>query len=230
MREPTTEEVAIFAYVREYLRWNRPVLEADLTETDNLFEPGDDSVRFGFNNGTNLWHLYVRGYFNAARALLEGPLDEFFLTFAIYPVLFLYRHFIELELKGLMMRASEISSIPQPDFGTDHDLLSLWNKLTTMLPTGHLALENQENIRRLLDQFTAIDPKSMDTRYGLRRDLKTSAVPNPVAISIPILRRTMDRLEAELNLLEAAVVGVADDERREREPARGAQQNPTPSV
>jgi hypothetical protein len=230
MKKPAPEEVAIYAYVREYFRWERLVLEADLTATDNLFEAGEDSVTFGFDKGTNLWHFYVSGYFNAARALLEGPPDKFFLTFAIYPVLFLYRHFIELELKSLMMRTSEILSIPHPEFGADHDLLSLWNKLTHMLPTGHLALQNEEHVERILGQFCAIDPKSMDTRYGLRRDLKTNAVRNPVNISIPILRRTMDRLEAEFNVLEAVVEGVANDERRQREPAGGAQQNPAPSA
>ena len=230
MKKPTPEAVAIFAYVREYFRWERPVLEAALPETDTVFEAGEDSVTFGFDKGTNLWDFYVGGYFNAARALLEGPPDKFFLTFAIYPVLFLYRHFIELELKSLIMRTSEILSIPHPDFGTDHDLLSLWNKLKQMLPTGHLALQNEEHVERILGQFCAIDPKSMDTRYGLRRDLKTSAVRNPVNISIPILRRTMDRLEAEFNVLEAVVDGIAKDERRRRERASGEQQSPAPSV
>ena len=57
----------------------------------------------------------------------------------------------------------------------------------------------------------------MDTRYGLRRDLETSAVHDPIDISISILRRTMDRLEAEFNVLEAVVDGVTKDEQRQRE-------------
>jgi hypothetical protein len=228
MEEPTQEEIAVFAYVREYFRWERPVLEADLTETDNLFEAGEDSVTFGFGKGTNLWHFYVTGYFLAARALLEGPFDKFFLTFAIYPVLFLYRHLIELKLKDLMMRTSEILTIPHPDFSADHDLLSLWNKLKGMLPTGHLALQNEEHVERILGQFCAIDPKSIDTRYGLRRDLRTSAVRDPVNVSIPILRRTIDRLDAEFSVLDAVVEGVSNDERRQRERAGGAQPNPAP--
>jgi hypothetical protein len=225
MKGPTPEELAIFASLRESIRWEHSPLD-DLTETDNLFEAGPDSITFGFDKGTNLWEFYVSGYFNAARALLEGPPDKFFLVFAIYPVLFLHRHFIELKLKSLLMKISQILSTPHSDFGNDHDLLSLWKKLRQLLPTGHPAFQNEEHVERILGQFSAIDPKSMDTRYGLQRDLKTSAVSNPIEISIPILRRTMDRLYAEFNVLEAIVEDVANHQRRQGERLGGEQQNP----
>jgi hypothetical protein len=212
--EPSFEEMVAYVKVREYLRWHRPVLEKDLGADDDLFRSGEDSVKFGFEKGTNLWGFYVGGYFNAARSLLEGPNDKFFLTFAIYPVLFLYRHYIELELKSLMMTCGKILQLEHPDFGNDHDLLSLWSKLKQMLPPDHLALENAVHVERILTEFSTIDPKSMDTRYGLRKDLKTPAISNPIDISISQLRQTMDRLEGEFRVLDAVVVEIEREERR----------------
>lgn len=216
MEKPTLDELVIYASVREYLRWDRPVLERDLETGDDLIRGGDDSVTFGFVRDKKAWSMYVAGYFNAARALLEGPPDRFFLMFAIYPVLFLYRHYIELEIKNLMMRTSEILQIPHPNFGTDHDLLSLWSKFKQMLPAAHSALQNAANIERILGQFSTIDPKSMDTRYGLQRDLLTSTVATPVDISISNLRQTMDRLEGEFRVLDAVVETVEQDRIRQQ--------------
>jgi hypothetical protein len=78
MKKPTIEEMVTFVTVREYLRWERPALEPDLDVSDDLFKKGDDSVTFGFKEGTDLWGFYVNGYHGAARALLEGPQTSFF--------------------------------------------------------------------------------------------------------------------------------------------------------
>lgn len=215
MSEPTIDEYMTYASVREYLRWKRPVFEPDLEPNDSLISSGADSVTFGFARDKSAWKMYVAGYFNAARALLEGPPDRFFLMFAIYPVLFLYRHYIELEIKSLIMMSSEVLQKAGPDFGNDHDLLSLWGKFTRMLPAGHSALQNATNIARILQEFTTLDPKSMDTRYGLRRDLQTSSVGTPVDISISNLKQTMDRLEGELSILEVVVETVERDRIRQ---------------
>jgi hypothetical protein len=114
------------------------------------------------------------------------------------------------------MRTSEILLMAHTDFGTDHNLLSLWGRFTGMLPSDHSALQNSANIERILQQFSAIDPKSIDTRYGLRRDLQTIAVATPVDISISNLRQTMDRLEGEFRILDAVVETVEQDRKRRK--------------
>jgi hypothetical protein len=77
----------------------------------------------------NTWNLYVAGYFQAAQALLEGPPDKFFLTFPIYPVIYLCHHYLELELKGLMIATARLLNKPRPEFEDDHNLLRLfWQK------------------------------------------------------------------------------------------------------
>jgi hypothetical protein len=151
-----------------------------------LINPGDDNVEMGGWGADSSWHIYVRGYFSAARALIEGPPDKFFLTFAIYPVLFLYRHYVELELKGLMLDFSKVLGRPHRDFGNQHDILVLWRWLLEVVPAGHRALENAANVERILTELRALDPKSMDSRYGLRRDLQSS-MPQKMVFSVSTL-------------------------------------------
>ena len=115
-RKPTMEELATFVRVREYLRWHEAGPE-ELSESDHLFKAGVTTVEFGSQEGLSPWNLYVAGYFQAARALLEGPCNKFFLLFAIYPVVFLYRHYLELEVKGIMIAAARVLKTPLPDFG-----------------------------------------------------------------------------------------------------------------
>jgi hypothetical protein len=209
METPTLEEIATFMRVREYFRWeSRPVWK-DLTDEDVLFKPGNDNARVGGWGTDGSWQIYIGGYFNAARALLEGPPDRFFLQFVIYPALFLYRHYIELEIKGLMQRFGEALETVVPSFGNQHDLLELWNDLRSMLPAAHLALENALNVERVLREFSVIDPRSLDTRYGLRRDLKTPTVPIERDVSVSNLRETMDHLHHEFDLIRVTVEQMA---------------------
>jgi len=200
--------------VRDYFRWkSRPVWE-DLTDEDVLLKPGEDNVRVGGWSSDGSWQIYVGGYFNAARALLEGPPDCFWLQFAIYPALFLYRHYVELELKGLMQRFGAALEVPVPVFGNQHDVLELWKDLRSMIPAGHLAFENAGNVERILREFSAVDQRSMDTRYGLRRDLKTPTLPTEREVSASNLRRTMDHLYHEFDLIRVTVEQMAADNKR----------------
>jgi hypothetical protein len=161
----------------------------------------------------NNWNLYVAGYFQAARALLEGPPDKFFLTFAIYPVVFLYRHYLELELKGLMIATARLLNKPRPEFEDDHDLLRLWEKFKNMLPAEHYALREAPNIQRLLKQIHGVDPKSMNLRYGLAKRLQSPSLPPAIEFDVNTFRNTMDKLKAQLGILETIIdLGQADDE------------------
>jgi hypothetical protein len=146
--------------------------------------------------------------------LIVGPPDEFFLLFGIYPVLFLYRHYVELEIKGIIIAVGEILSIPLPDFGNDHNILSLWNKFKSMLPAEHPALRSAPSIEKILTQIHALDPKSMDTRYGLRRDLQGPSLEQPFEIDVDNLRETMERLHNELSVMDE-IVKTCDEEDEE---------------
>lgn len=81
-----------------------------------------------------------------------------------------------------------------------------------MIPRDHLALENAKNLGRVLTELNALGPRSMDTRYGLRRNLSV-AVPTAHEISVSNLRTTMDHIRHEFELIRVTVEHLAEEER-----------------
>jgi hypothetical protein len=119
-----------------------------------------------------------------------------------------------------MIAAARLLKTPSPDFGNDHDILSLWGKFKQMLPAEHEALREAANIERLLKQISEVDPKSMDTRYGLRRDLKNPSLPKVMSFDVYNFRDTMDKLESQLRILDTIIeFSIASDATNSRPPS-----------
>lgn len=113
------------------------------------------------------WHSYAFCYRRAADTLVDqfavpalGP-DGMFL-----PILFLYRHYLEVSLKGLLADCGELlgEKVPIP---TTHKLTPIWQQLHPILER---ALPGQasawmDRIGALVEEFQKLDPTSMTFRY-----------------------------------------------------------------
>src|SRR6266540_5497986 len=95
--------------------------------TNPLFEPGEDwQLNACLNYGVDHWHMYASGYRRAAEILTDyvrqNHRDQDVL---IFPVLFLWRHHLELQLKGIARRATHLLG---KDWNptSDHDLSQLF--------------------------------------------------------------------------------------------------------
>ena len=62
-------------------------------------------------------------------------------------------------------------------------------------------LVGTDRARRILAQFNTVDPESMETRYGLRKDLSTPSLSNRREISLRNLQSIMGKMYNELNQL-----------------------------
>jgi hypothetical protein len=221
MRDPTSEEMETYLCVKEYLRRsedNRCNCLKDLCGDDQLVRPGGESVIYGrmFDNSPT-WGAYVGGYQLAARALLEPPVDKFRILFTIYPVIFLYRHYVELEIKGLLLEVSGLLRVNCPDFSNDHNILSLWEKFKIMVPSRYLAHVRVGDIERILKELhdldpSSLDPSSMDSRYSLKKDLHNSSVADPVEIDLDNFRDTMYKVGSQLFILPEVIKDSISDE------------------
>ena len=92
----------------------------------------------------------------------------------IYPVAFLYRHYLELRLKEIIVQGAELLA-QQSDLKPVHKLDVLWNSvrsiLETVWPNGpRTDLDAVENV---IGQFHKLDLTSMAFRYPV--DLKNNA-------------------------------------------------------
>jgi hypothetical protein len=121
--------------------------------------------------------------------------------FLIYPILFGYRHYVELSLKEIIRAArrllDEIGGVPE-----NHNLTDLWNTAEPLLkriePKGHATLRH---VRECIARFTELDPTSEAGRYPVRRGGELSLPEDLRQLDLGQLRDVVERLSG---FLEAA--------------------------
>ena len=96
----------------------------------------------------------ARSYRRAATTLIEKALDERLSWEIVYPVLFLYRHAVEINLKSLFP-----SSLKQ------HSLVEMIEKVDQQI-RNVLHPAEADWVRSRLEEFAKIDPQSTAFRYA----------------------------------------------------------------
>lgn len=140
---------------------------------DNLFSSQED----WWNNASlnwchDGWGLYTSGYKEAADILVQRVEERNAgQDSLVYPVLFLYRQYLELEIKDLIRQSRRLQNI-SGDFPKHHHIGNLWNechKLLSKISPDDSVAELKE-IARLIGEFSAVDPSSMAFRYPQDKD------------------------------------------------------------
>src|SRR5207245_1195494 len=90
---------------------------------DVLFHSGDDWWHNAcLNYGGNSWELYASGYKDAADILSERVFEtRRHADFLIYPITFLYRHYLELRLKEMIVAGQALLD-QTPDLNHVHKI------------------------------------------------------------------------------------------------------------
>lgn len=125
------------------------------------------------------WTLYATGYREAADLLVrhieERSAGQDML---VYPILFLYRQHLELEIKDLIRQARRLQDVPG-GFPTHHDIVRLWRichrLISEVAPND--SVEALKEIDRLIEEFAAVDPSSMAFRQRTRQTTPSPETP-----------------------------------------------------
>jgi hypothetical protein len=176
---------------------------------DLLFTSGDDwwhnaCLNYMFDD----WELYVIGYKKAADALVEKikktQRDQDFLVF---PIVFLYRQYLELSLKLLVKLGNELLDENQ-DFPKKHELDKLWKICRSMLVKiePKVSQHDLEAIDEAITQFCTIDPTSQAFRYPV---LKGGDKSIPSDVRYINLRQLSDVMEKIANFLDSAATEIS---------------------
>lgn len=204
MDEPPPEDWTAYHRVK---RWfvNQELLVryGYLTQQDTLFSTDDKGVELPIPAFGGTWETYQEGYFEAAKRLVDvyGDLAS---IFTVYPILFLYRHYLELALKSLIFDAAHSFGEPRPTgLSSVHNLTKLFERFTGIVNRRPEVVGNLEHLRRILDEFTQFDPDSMETRYGLEKDFRTSTLQQRPRIDLQNVQTVMEKIYNELANLEA---------------------------
>lgn len=136
--------------------------------------------------------LMADGYREAADILVARADQEHrSRSVLIYPIIFLYRHFIELELKYLLCTYG-------PDVGlepnwTTHNIEALWSNARTIIDRFSAPGEKEgtDAVAKCIAEMSKIDPQSFTFRYPVTRQGEL-IVFEMDSVDFVHLRRTME--------------------------------------
>ena len=150
-------------------------------QDDSLLPWPDHSIRV-FQDGSlwgihgldmlEAWELYAEGYRRAAEALSEDRANSCS-TYLLFPMAFLYRHYVELRLKHMLFVSLEYPGLPPPPNGwrLNHNLKETWNLVLPRLlaASGGLPKVELDNVTRLIEELHDKDPGAFVFRYPTSR-------------------------------------------------------------
>ena len=190
---------------------------------DVLFrvDPSDGPGNVWLNN-PGIGFLYSKGYQDAAKALTDEVLasatsDK---VCAIFPILFLYRHHIELLLKRLTVTGGlilnkEFSETEQNTLSGSHRLDSVWKIARSVLEAARDELgwseptmEDMDGIQSYIEQLTKFDRDGQGSRYARSKD-GVPSLSGSKQINIRVFSEQMNRLGDFLEYLDTGFDGAA---------------------
>lgn len=149
------------------------------------------------------WTHYVIGYKEAADLVFENLHKKgHWQDFLCYPIVFLYRQYVELELKRLTAMANYLNSKSAAHGREHHRLNDLWNDFEVavkdLTPAQGEEVNQRREVHRLIKEFNSIDPSSQLFRYPV--DTKGMSVSNNLqSINLRHLCETVDAIELYFN-------------------------------
>lgn len=164
---------------------------------DTLFTASEDWWHNACLNyaGTD-WGLYAKGYLQAGDVLVEHIKETHARQdFLVYPIVFLYRQYLELRLKQLIAYGQRILDNP-PDFPKTHQLDKLWAICRVTLKKIEQTIPDQdlEAIDEAISQFCAVDPTSEGFRYPTNKEGQPSLPDELKYINVRNLAEVMARV------------------------------------
>lgn len=128
----------------------------------------------GRNGGPYTFYAYSRGYFHAGERLIRSVFsNQLSMDVLIYPIIFCFRHGIELAIKDLVIILPELWNQTNA-IQLTHDLLDNWT-----LIKGYLSQEpfpsndsTPDDVEKVLTDLIALDPDGQTFRFPSARDGK----------------------------------------------------------
>jgi hypothetical protein len=117
----------------------------------------------------------------------------------VYPMLYSFRHFMELSFKRIIALGAEVSYCEEPH--KNHDLSTLWSIARDVVESAPFVDLEWERIRieRLVDEFNRIDQTSTALRYATNRDGRPSLGEAVMKINVSALSEHIDFVGSSLN-------------------------------
>ena len=162
------------------------------------------------------------GYLRGAQLLVQTvSKEERDQDFLVYPIVFLYRHYIELSLKAVIKRVPylldrELTGAEKQHLG-EHRLDHLWSDfkamsaaITKVAGWSDLPLEDIEGIDNYIRQISEIDPHSYSLRYAHSKQGTPSLPKDLTHINLRHFGELMDRLARYVGGIDMGMSVIED--------------------
>ncbi len=147
-----------------------PKISSPLSTDDNLLASPTKDIRSiaCLNYLNDEWAPRIIGFKDAADMVVKqtitnntGQQDS-----VVYPIMFLYRHYLEIAIKNLIRKARSLGDTSEP-LENDHKLKKLWEICSQQIKKNISSDFEKEHtdIARLIEQFCEVDPFSTAFRY-----------------------------------------------------------------
>jgi hypothetical protein len=180
---------------------------------DQLFKSDEDRWHDAcighFDQG---WDTYAFGY-KMAGDLIIKHMDYIDKNYLIFPIIFLYRHYIALRLKEIIKNSYSLLYINnnnnQIHYTEKHNINILWNETIILIRKAleHQAEHYVDSLGKLIKEFNKVDPSSYCSRYPV----DTKGIPFKYDINYINLRNLSEVIEGMANLLEEVSIGISEN-------------------
>jgi hypothetical protein len=116
--------------------------------------------------------------------------------YLVYPIVYCYRHYVELSLKEII-RAARMLLDEQGGVPSTHNLDALWNTAEPLLKQIADSPETYRSVRNCLARFNELDPQSDAFRYPVRANGDPS-LPGVQNLDLGQVRDVVERLSGFL--------------------------------
>lgn len=155
--------------------------------------------------------IFAKGYRFAANSLAKELIDMgSFPDYKAYPIVFLYRHALELHLKNIIYRIGKLLFFKREEdidnkLYNNHKLVDLSGKveniLTKVFPEDQELHQLLKEVMSVAKEFAEIDIDSYGYRYPINTSGRHSTKPNQI-VNLRSLATHMDNLLEQLEVID----------------------------
>jgi len=176
----------------------------------SLFNSISDSSSFVISftkNPRRDFSIFAKGYFQAASTLAENLIERGFSDYQAYPVIFLYRHSLELYLKGIIYDTALILVFKDMEslstsLCNNHKLVPLSEACSSIInklfPKDEELLKIMDKIELAAFEFHEIDPDSFSYRYPINKKGNLSTKYHQT-VNLRVVYEFMQMLQGQLD-------------------------------
>ncbi|WP_445150495.1 hypothetical protein [Baekduia sp. Peel2402] len=189
-----------------------PLSDFELGPDDSLFALGPDWQRHALQLSTTTWGMpYAMSFQTAGNALVARALERRQQDFVAFPVLYCYRHAIELALKDIIYLGQRERGGP-PEVIHTHRLDELWKRASVVVESAFEDTDPvHEHVARLVAELATVDPESEIFRYDRDRQGRSREVPEAfMRVDLSHIRTMVGKVIAYLDASHTAISAMID--------------------